>query len=63
MAKKESFTYETARKRLDQIMADIDAGKVGIDDLGTVLAEARELIAKSLEKLSNAEKIIVEWTE
>ncbi len=44
-------------------MADIDAGKVGIDDLGTVLGEARELIAKSLEKLSNAEKIIVEWTE
>lgn len=61
MSKKEVFTYESAKKRLEQIMADMDAGKIGIDELGPVLAEARELIARSLEKLADAEKIIVEW--
>ncbi len=63
MTKKEEFTYESAKKRLEQIMANIDSGKVGIDELGPTLQEARELIEKSLEKLANAEKIIVEWEE
>lgn len=63
MTKKEEFTYESAKKRLEQIMANIDSGKVGIDELGPKLQEARELIEKSLEKLANAEKIIVEWEE
>jgi exonuclease VII small subunit len=63
MAKKQDFTYEEAKKRLEQIMAEIDAGKIGIDDLGPILDESKELISKSLEKLANAEKIIVEWKE
>lgn len=61
MAKKTEFSYEAAKKRLEQIMADLDSGKIGIDELESVLAEAKDLIDKSLEKLSNAEKIIVEW--
>jgi exonuclease VII small subunit len=61
MAKKETFNYEKAKKRLEQILADIDAGKVGLDELEGTLQEARELIEKSLEKLANAEKIIIEW--
>ena len=61
MAKKIEFSYEAAKKRLEQIMADLDSGKIGIDELESVLAEAKDLIDKSLEKLSNAEKIIVEW--
>lgn len=63
MAKKEEFTYEAAKKRLEQIMAEIDSGKVGIDELPTLLQEAKSLIEKSLEKLANAEKIIIKWEE
>lgn len=63
MAKKEEFTFEAAKKRLEQIIAQLDAGKISIDDLDAALAEAKMLIQKSLEKLENAEKIIVKWEE
>lgn len=61
MAKNENFSYEDAKKRLDQILMEIDSGKVGIDELEVILAEAKELVEKSLQKLSNAEKIILKW--
>ena len=61
MAKKQEFTYEVARKRLEQILRDIDAGKIGIDDLEKTLEEAKELIDQSLKKLEHAEKIILKW--
>ncbi|MCC7297703.1 MAG: exodeoxyribonuclease VII small subunit [Bacteroidia bacterium] len=61
MAKNEKFSYEDAKKRLDQILMEIDSGKVGIDELEVILAEAKELVEKSLQKLSNAEKIILKW--
>ena len=61
MVKKEEFRYENAKKRLEQIMADLDSGKISIDELEPILAEDKQLINKSLEKLGNAEKIIIEW--
>jgi exodeoxyribonuclease VII small subunit len=61
MAKKQEFTYESAKKRLEQILQEIDSGKTGIDELEKTLQEARDLIEKSLEKLENAEKIIIQW--
>ena len=59
--KKETFSYEIAKKRLEKIQAEIDSGKINIDDLEATLAEAKDLIEKSLEKLANAEEIIVKW--
>lgn len=59
--KSETFSYEAARKRLEKIQTDLEAGKVGIDDLDTVLAEARELIQKSMDKLTQAEKSLKKW--
>ena len=61
MSEKNDFSYENAKKKLEQMLAQIDSGKVGIDELEPMLNEAKELIEKSLMKLSKAEKIIVEW--
>lgn len=61
MAKKTDFTFESARKRLEQILRDIDAGKIPIDELEKTLEEAKELIDTSLKKLEEAEKIILKW--
>lgn len=61
MSKKETFSYEAAKKRLEKIQSDIDAGKIGIDDLELALAEAKILIDQSLNKLAAAEEIIIKW--
>ena len=61
MEKETPFSYEQARKRLDEISRDLEAGRVNIDDLEKVLDEARQLIAMSLERLTEAEKIIKDW--
>lgn len=63
MAKKIELSYEEARKRLEKILAEIDAGKIGIDELEVTLAEAKELIEHALQKLAKAEKIILEWED
>jgi exonuclease VII small subunit len=61
MSKKETFSYESAKKRLEKIQSDIDAGKIGIDELEASLLEAKTLIDQSLEKLAAAEEIIIKW--
>lgn len=58
---KEEFSYEAARKRLEKIQADLEAGKTGIDDLEKVLAEARELIKRSMDQLTKAENTLKKW--
>lgn len=63
MAAEEPITYEKAKKRLEQIMSQIDSGKIGIDDLNQVLAESRQLIETCMQKLSEAEKIVIQWEE
>lgn len=61
MKTKDAFSYEAAKKRLETIVKDLESGKVGIDDLEATLEEAKELIQKSLKKLSDTEKIIKNW--
>lgn len=61
MSDDKTYSYETAKKRLEEISRDLEAGRVNIDDLEKVLDEARMLIAKSLERLTEAEKIIKSW--
>lgn len=61
MTKEKEFSYEAAKKRLEEISRDLEAGRIGIDDLEAVLDEARMLISKSLERLTDAEKIIKDW--
>ncbi|MEK0421809.1 MAG: exodeoxyribonuclease VII small subunit [Bacteroidetes bacterium] len=61
MTTKDTFSYEAAKKRLDVIMKDLESGKISIDDLETTLNEAKDLIQKSLKKLTETEKIIKNW--
>jgi exodeoxyribonuclease VII small subunit len=61
MTTNDTFSYEAAIKRLEIIMKDLESGKVGIDDLEATLNEAKELIQKSLKKLTETEKIIKNW--
>ncbi|MFN4914271.1 MAG: exodeoxyribonuclease VII small subunit [Sphingomonadales bacterium] len=57
----DTFSYESAKKRLEVIMKDLESGKIGIDDLEATLNEAKDLIQKSLKKLTETEKIIRNW--
>ena len=61
MTTNDTFSYEAAKKRLEMIMKDLESGKVGIDDLEATLNEAKELIQKSLKKLTETENIIKNW--
>ncbi|MFN5218341.1 MAG: exodeoxyribonuclease VII small subunit [Sphingomonadales bacterium] len=61
MTTNDTFSYEAAKKRLEIIMKDLENGKIGIDDLEATLNEAKELIQKSLKKLTETEKIIKNW--
>ncbi len=61
MTTKDTFSYEAAKKRLDNIMKDLETGKIGIDELESTLQEAKELIQNSLKKLTETEKIIKNW--
>lgn len=61
MTTKNTFSYEAAKNRLNTIMKDLESGKIGIDDLEATLQEAKELIQKSLKKLTETEKIIKNW--
>jgi len=61
MKTNDTFSYESAKKRLEVIMKDLESGKIGIDDLEATLNEAKDLIQKSLKKLTETEKIIRNW--
>jgi exodeoxyribonuclease VII small subunit len=61
MTTNDTFSYEAAKKRLEVIMKDLESGKIGIDDLEATLNEAKDLIQKSLKKLTETEKIIKNW--
>jgi exodeoxyribonuclease VII small subunit len=61
MTTDDTFTYEAAKKRLDTIMKDLESGKISIDDLESTLKEAKDLIQKSLKKLTETEKLIKNW--
>lgn len=61
MTTNDTFSYEAAKKRLEVIMKDLEGGKIAIDDLEATLQEAKDLIQKSLKKLTETEKIIKNW--
>lgn len=61
MTTNDTFSYEAAKMRLEIIMKDLESGKIGIDDLEATLNEAKQLIQKSLRKLTETEKIIKNW--
>jgi predicted transcriptional regulator len=42
-------------------MKDLESGKISIDDLESTLKEAKDLIQKSLKKLTETEKLIKNW--
>ena len=60
--KKDSLKYGEARKRLEQILKDIEGSEVDVDDLSEMVKEAAELIQlcrKKLEKTRvEVEKVV-----
>lgn len=50
-AKKETYTYTEAMKRLEAIVAKIEGNELDIDELGEKLEEAQKLIKFCRDKL------------
>ncbi len=55
---KENFSYEKAMGEIEQILAELENGNVGIDDLLGKVKRAGELIQACKTKLTVAEKEI-----
>jgi len=55
---KAKFSYDKSYKELQVILADIESGKISIDDLEVKVKKARELIKLCQEKLRATEKEI-----
>ena len=58
--KNSAFSYETAIKRLEAILTQVQEGKVPLDDLENVLKEARELVSQSRSYLRKLDGTIQE---
>lgn len=56
----EQLTYEKASKELEELLADLKADKVSIDELALKVERASLLIVFCKEKLSNTEKKVDE---
>lgn len=56
--KKKTLNYEEAIQRLEQITADMESGKMNIDELAERLKEAQNLIAFCKEKLTATDEEI-----
>jgi exodeoxyribonuclease VII small subunit len=46
------MTYDAAMKRLEEIVANVESGKMNIDTLGESLKEAKSLVAFCRERLT-----------
>lgn len=53
--KKEQTTYEQALQRLEEIVAGFENNETNLEELGSRLKEAQELLAFCKEKLMKAE--------
>ncbi|MBR5531493.1 MAG: exodeoxyribonuclease VII small subunit [Bacteroidaceae bacterium] len=53
--KKATLTYEEAMKRIEQIVGDIENGRLDIDHLTPALKEAQQLLSFCKERLTKAE--------
>jgi exodeoxyribonuclease VII small subunit len=54
--KNNNFSYEAAREELENILAELENGETGIDDLAAHVRRASELIRLCREKLRKTEK-------
>lgn len=59
MAKKK-FSYDEALRELENILATLNEGKIGIDQLREKVLRAKELLALCKEKLRSTEEEIKE---
>lgn len=50
------FSYEAAREELENILAELENGETGIDELAAHVRRASELIKLCREKLRSTEK-------
>jgi len=57
MAKQE-MTYEQAVRRLEQIVEQVENGKMGIDDLTDNLKEAQQLVKLCRDRLTKVDEEI-----
>ena len=52
----EELTYEQAMQKLEEMAAEMEQGKIGIDEMADRLREAQKLMKYCHEKLYEAEK-------
>ena len=50
------FSYEEAREELENILAELESGETGIDELAAHVKRASELIRLCREKLRRTDK-------
>ncbi len=55
---KQTKTFESALKRLEEIVSNMESGDISLDDSIKVLEEGNELVKYCLIKLDDAEKKI-----
>ncbi len=60
MEKKKEMTYETAMKKLEEIVAKLEDGNINIDQLAVNLKEAKKLSEFCKDKLTKVEADIKE---
>lgn len=58
MDKEKEISYDDAMKRLEEIVAQMESGKTGIDSLVAQLKEARQLVQMCKDKLLKTEEEI-----
>jgi exodeoxyribonuclease VII small subunit len=54
--KNNEFSYEEAREELENILAELESGETGIDELASHVKRASELIRLCREKLRRTDK-------
>lgn len=55
---KQKMTYQQNAERLEQLVADIESGDLGIDELADKVKEATELVKMCKEKLRQTDAAI-----
>lgn len=58
MDKEKEISYDDAMKRMEEIVAQMESGKTGIDSLVAQLKEARQLVQMCKDKLLKTEEEI-----
>ncbi len=56
-----NLTFEEAQSRIQEILHQIDTGKVSLSQVESLLNEAKELIDYSLGQITSVEQSLVQW--